>query len=158
MFHTSFNPSRCKNGRDVHIKLSREQYDEHLDWFSYNFESIVGTESVTLLKFLAGHFEQMSPDRWFSSKACDEVGQQWICDCYGYNRLMNDTEPSERIQFIKKLIRHYNPRLADAVIHCYVFGLNDEESNDILKPFGVERKKEFVDSGVPNWRQVYHSQ
>jgi hypothetical protein len=96
----------------VHIKLSREQYDEHLDWFRYNFESIVGTESGTLLKFLAGYFEQMSPDRLFSSKACDEVGQQWICDCYGYNRLMNDMEPSERIQFIKKLIRHYNPRLA----------------------------------------------
>ena len=147
-----------RDSRDVHITLSSEQYEEHVEWFRRNFELIVGTESGILLKFISGQFEQFSPDRWYSSKACDEIGQEWNCDCYGYNRLMNNMEPMERIEFINKLVQHYKPKLADAVIYCYVFGLGDAKANKYLKPFGLKRKTEFRDSDVPLWRTVYRNQ
>jgi hypothetical protein len=119
---------------------------------------MVGVESGQKLAFVSGQFEQFSADRWFSSKACDEVGQEWVADCYAYNRLMNDLEPSERREFTTTLINQYNPSLADAVIHCYVSGLMDAEANNHLKPFGVQRRKFFDCSDVPKFKEVYTKQ
>lgn len=52
---------------------------------------------------------------------------------------MNDLSPDGRTDYIQKLIKHYNPDLADTVINCYLDGLSDEEANFVLAKFGVKR-------------------
>lgn len=52
---------------------------------------------------------------------------------------MNDLSPDARKDYLDKLIENYNPELADAVIDCYLKGLNDEETDALLEEYGVRR-------------------
>lgn len=52
---------------------------------------------------------------------------------------MNDLSPDERNVFLRKLINHYRPDIADAVIHCYENGLCDDDANAFLKEYDIKR-------------------
>ena len=52
---------------------------------------------------------------------------------------MNVMLPLERTVFLNKLISLYNPLMADAVIHCHLNDISNEEANDYLRPYGIKR-------------------
>ena len=83
------------------------------------------------MNLISGHFVHFSADRFHSSKAADEIGQEWICDCWGFNRLMNDMDLEQRAKFTEKLIQNYDPKKAD---RSYISGLTNEDANHHLKP------------------------
>ena len=53
---------------------------------------------------------------------------------------MKDLSPDARTEYIGKLIKNYNPELADAVINCYLEKLNDQEANSVFGKYGIKRQ------------------
>ena len=53
---------------------------------------------------------------------------------------MNNLSPDERTEYIQKLIKYYKPDLADAVIDCYLSGLNDQDANALLAKYQIKRE------------------
>lgn len=144
-----------KTGEEMLVRLSDREYEEHMEWYLVNLDSIYGTETHINLKFKTGFLETFSADRWVSSLAADAPGQERICDGQGYNRLMS---PSERISFTNLLLNNYNPHVANAVIDCYLEGCDDVEANERLAQFGVGRKSLFETCDVPKWAAVFRKQ
>jgi len=47
--------------------------------------------------------------------------------------------PLERTVFLTKLISLYDSTMADAVIHCYLGNMSDEEADVYLIDYGIKR-------------------
>lgn len=61
-----------------------------------------------------------SPERWYSDKDADEIGQQWIADCCSYNGKMINLSHPVRLSFSNCVISQYNPEFANAILGCNV--------------------------------------
>jgi hypothetical protein len=147
----------------LHYSPSPVELQDSRAWFSSHCNEIIGVETKFPLIFLSSTgsgcllgYNMFSFDQGDVTKAADEVGQVWICDCLFWNRLMGGVtpfNPSQRIDFLASLVIHYNTPLADAVFHCYQEDMTDEQANAYLSPFGMERNFSVTKSS-----RVYHKQ
>jgi hypothetical protein len=128
----------------LHYSPSATELQFSREWFLLHSNDIVGSECGMNLQFFSQDgctdgWEMFSADQGDTSKAADELGQVWICGSIFWNRLMNVMIPTERTDFLKKLISLYDPPMADAVIHCYLNDLSDTEANEYLRQYGIKR-------------------
>jgi hypothetical protein len=147
----------------LHYSPSPVELQDSRAWFSSHCNEIIGVETKFPLIFLSSTgsgcllgYNMFSFDQGDVTKAADEVGQVWICDCLFWNRLMGGVtpfNPSQRIQFLTSLVKYYNTPLADAVIQCYVERNTDHEANKHLLQFGIQRNFDVAKSSV-----IYHNQ
>jgi hypothetical protein len=142
----------------LHYSPSALELQSAREWFLSNSNDIVCSETGMKLQFFSQEgctdgWEMFSADQGDTGKAADEEGQVWICGSIFWNRFMNVMLPLERTVFLNKLVSLYNPLMADAVIHCYLNELSDEEADDHLVPYGIKRN-----FNVQKSNRVWHHQ
>lgn len=139
----------------VELQSSRE-------WLLSHSNDIVCSESGMALQFFSQEgctdgWNMFSADQGDTGKAADEEGQVWICGSIFWNRFMNVMNPLERIDYLKKLVSLYDPLMADAVIHCYLEELSDEEADAYLLRYGIKRNFNVKKSNTIWNSQKFHS-
>lgn len=89
-------------------------FEKEKEWFNNNYTNLFGTESGIQLQFKTETPDTVSADRWHSSMAADEEGQQWVADCWLYTVMMNILSATKRTGWYSLLLNSYNPYFADA--------------------------------------------